>query len=118
VTVADPKPAKRIKDNRLVANFSMRASSCAVCGAGRNVGLSAHHILPKGRGGDDVTANLVALCGDGTRGCHGDVEAYRGEARAILGRHLLDMRPDVLTYLDEKLGGSGRMGAFLERHYA
>ena len=38
----DLKPAKRIRDTRLVANFSVRASSCAVCGAGRSAGLSAH----------------------------------------------------------------------------
>ena len=106
----DLKLAKRIRDTRLVANFSVRASSCAVCGAGRSAGLPAHHVLPRGRGGDDVTANLVALCGSGTTGCHGDVEEYRGEARRLLGLHLAERRPDTLEYLSEKLRHHGAGG--------
>lgn len=34
-------------------------------------GLTRHHVVPKGQGGDDVPQNLVWVCGDGTRGCHG-----------------------------------------------
>lgn len=114
--ITDPKPARRIRDPRTVALFSQRASACAVCGVGRSARLSAHHIYPRGRGGDDVTANLVALCGDGVMGCHGDVEAYRGDARARLGRHLALMRPDTLEYLDAKLGAVAARD-FLVREY-
>jgi hypothetical protein len=117
MTVADPRPAKRIKDPGLVRNFSQRASSCAVCGTGRGAGLSAHHVLPRGRGGDDVTANLVALCGSGTTGCHGDVEHYRGDARKTLGLHLVESRPDVLEYLGAKLGTTPALVEFLDRSY-
>lgn len=51
-----------------------------------------------------MVENLVALCGHGTDGCHGDVEHYRGQARYLLGRHLANMRPDVVGYLEGKLG--------------
>jgi hypothetical protein len=107
MTVADPRPAKRIKDPGLVRNFSQRASSCAVCGTGRGAGLSAHHVLPRGRGGDDVTAT----------GCHGDVEHYRGDARKTLGLHLVESRPDVLEYLGAKLGTTPALVEFLDRSY-
>lgn len=42
---------------------------------------SVHHRLPRSRGGDDSPINLVSLCGDGTRGCHGMVEAHPEWAR-------------------------------------
>lgn len=42
---------------------------------------SVHHRLPRSRGGTHDLANLVALCGDGTRGCHGWAESNPGEAR-------------------------------------
>jgi 5-methylcytosine-specific restriction endonuclease McrA len=109
----DAKPAKRIRDRTLVANFAARASSCAVCGQGRSGAvLDPHHVYPKGRGGDDVTANLVALC----RTCHDDVELYRGDARQKLGLHLMEKRPDVLWYLTGKLG-SGQSREFMRRSY-
>lgn len=31
----------------------------------------------------DLPANLVALCGSGTTGCHGWVESHRDAARAL-----------------------------------
>jgi hypothetical protein len=33
--------------------------------------LSRAHVVPKGLYGDDVPENVVWICGDGTRGCHG-----------------------------------------------
>jgi hypothetical protein len=41
-------------------------------------------------GGDDVAANLVALCGSGTTGCHGLVEARDVLALAMLASRLRD----------------------------
>ena len=113
----DPKPAKRIKDPALVRNFSIRAAECCICGASRADGrISAHHVYPRSQGGDDVVANLVALCGDGVSGCHGDVEHHRNEARARLADHLCRKRPDVLAYLDDKLGVRPALD-FLVRRY-
>jgi hypothetical protein len=42
--------------------------SCCRCGRAAE---SVDHRLPRGRGGTDDLFNLQAMCGDGTRGCHG-----------------------------------------------
>lgn len=107
---ADPKPAKRIRDPRLVANFSARASCCCVCGEGRHAGLHGHHVLLRSRGGDDVTANLVALCAV----CHRLLHDGDAETRFALGKHIALARPDVVDYLSSKLG-TGR--DFMWREY-
>ena len=53
---------------------------CVRCATSQ--GLSAHHRRPGGMGGSrlpesQVGANVITLCGDGTRGCHGHVESHR-----------------------------------------
>lgn len=62
---------------------------CAVCATGltgtRGVDWSIHHRRPRRAGGDprpetNLPANLVALCGSGTTGCHGWLESRRTEA--------------------------------------
>lgn len=58
---------------------------CQRCGLslyGRDYSLQ--HRDPRGMGGSrtkHTMANLVALCGTATTGCHGDVESYRTDAR-------------------------------------
>jgi 5-methylcytosine-specific restriction endonuclease McrA len=87
---------------------------CALCGdTGK---LSIHHILPRSQGGDDVKENLIALCGDGVSGDHGDVEHRRGDARRALGLLILSERKDTLGYLAEKFGTQDRALAWLERN--
>lgn len=64
---------------------------CARCGQpvrldDRGASWSIHHRAPRGAGGSRVdwvngAANGVILCGSGTTGCHGWVEAHRAEAR-------------------------------------
>lgn len=61
--------------------------SCVVCGVGlhwpdRGRSWSIHHRCPRGMGGSKIAwigqaANGIVLCGTGTTGCHGDVEAHR-----------------------------------------
>lgn len=58
--------------------------ACALCGQ-RGVGWSIHHRRPRRMGGDprpetNLPANLVAVCGSGTDGCHGWLESRRTEA--------------------------------------
>lgn len=103
----DPKPSKRKKASpkqwrRL---REKRALRCTICGA---LPTSLHHIVPRSLGGDDVDENLVALCGDGTTGCHGLVEARDPHAVARLRAGLT---PEQLKYVLEKKGPS-----FLARH--
>jgi len=97
---SDPKPVKRIKDSRLVTQFALRMGSCAVCGRGRQADLQAHHVLYRSRGGDDVVANLVALCLED----HAAVHDGHRPTRHLLGQHIAILREDVLEYLSEKMG--------------
>ena len=52
---------------------------CEVCGRRAE---STHHRKPRGMGGSQdpaahSPANLLRVCGDGTRGCHGAIESDR-----------------------------------------
>lgn len=52
------------------------------------LGVSIHHRRPRMMGGSKneelhKAANLIALCGSGTSGCHGWVESNREEARTF-----------------------------------
>lgn len=85
---------------------------CVICGA---IDISIHHVLPRGQSGDDVWENLVALCGSGTTGCHGGVEAGLDSVCRALGRHLLQERPDTVWYLQSRLGSVEAAGEFLLR---
>lgn len=76
---------------------------CRVCGKPNGRGLSVyparhwnesglestlHHILSKSLGGDDTADNLAPVCGSGTTGCHGLIEAHDRAACAVFGRSL------------------------------
>lgn len=93
---------------------------CVLChsvGLGVNfvpVGLSLHHILKHPR--DDVRENLVMLCGDGVRGCHGHIEARDPVTCKLLGEHILEFRPDVVSHLGWRLGGPVAASEWLQRH--
>lgn len=104
----------RIKNQNALRLARLQATECAICGATRP--LSIHHVYPRSQGGDDVRANLEGLCGDGVRGCHGDVECHRGEARRLLGLHILGARQDTVDYIGSKLGGNERALAWIERN--
>ena len=58
------------------------ADLCEICGRRAE---STHHRKPRGMGGSKdpaahSAANLLRVCGDGTRGCHGAIEADRAGA--------------------------------------
>lgn len=85
---------------------ALKLTGCRLCGRGPYL-CTLHHIVPRSLGGDDVADNLVALCGDGTRGCHGLAEAREGETLAALA--------DALT-ASERAYARSKLGAFaLER---
>jgi 5-methylcytosine-specific restriction enzyme A len=55
---------------------------CVRCG---RRGATVQHRRPRQAGGSrdpqtNSAANLLWVCGDGTRGCHGHMESYRAEA--------------------------------------
>lgn len=98
-----------------MTNARRREPVCVICW--ERPSESAHHGFKKGQGGDDVPANLFGVCGDGTRLCHGLLEANDDEARRKLGEHVLARRPDFIDYLVRKLRGNEvRAVAWLQRH--
>jgi hypothetical protein len=118
-----PRPPKRIVNPKAMRDFHKVSHECVHCG---NPHVSAAHILGKGRRGDDIEANLVPLCGDGSSGCHGAYDnghSYIGDfgrkvtpdaVRASVGRYILsEAGCDAAWYLTAKLGTGGSV-AFLE----
>lgn len=102
--LSDPKPPNRVRDLELLATLHVRwRGTCVLDELGDCVSrYSLHHIHRHPR--DDVQANLVMLCGDGTTGHHGLITAEDETARATLGLYLVTQRLDTMTYLTEKLG--------------
>ena len=110
----DPRPPKRIKASReeweTLRDEKLRGVACRVCSASPLAAhMTLHHLVSKSLGGDDVAANLVALCGSGTTGCHGLVEARDPWACSVLGARLS---------VAERAYVVGKKGAyFLESRY-
>jgi hypothetical protein len=81
----DPKPAKRVKNPKLMKSLHVRGVICVLCGKPG----SLHHVYPRGQGGDDVPENLVGLCqGPGTTGCHDKIHSHNRVAMMALRREL------------------------------
>ncbi len=84
--MAKPKPL-RVDDETRFAVLGRGLYKCERCyGDYLAFGVSVHHRRPRMMGGSKnadlhKTANLIALCGSGTTGCHGWVESHRMEAR-------------------------------------
>lgn len=97
----DFRPSKRVKNPQALKDKHTAGCFCVLnCGAKGSV----HHVLPRSQGGDDLAANLVCLCGSGTTGHHGKVEAADTPTLVLLGEHLLLERPDTIGYIKAKLG--------------
>lgn len=73
---------------------------CCVCG--ETSPRSLHHVSKHPR--NDVRGNLVMLCGSGTTGCHGRIEARDPVTMRLLGEHIVARRQDVVEYLIEMKG--------------
>lgn len=56
-----------------------RRGICERCG---RIGTTIHHRKKRSQGGPWTPENCVALCGHGTAGCHGWVEAHPAKAWA------------------------------------
>lgn len=110
----DPKRPPRIKDPELLRQAHWAYDECVICGS---INISIHHVLRRGQGGDDVWENLVALCGDGTSGCHGGVEGSVDAVCHALGRYIVCERHDTVAYLARKLGGREAAAEWLYQRY-
>lgn len=80
---------------------------CRVCRRPENV--TAHHLIPRSLGGMWNQDNIVPLCGHGTAGCHGDIEARHPDACGALRLSLTDAE---YAYVVETAGEG-----FLDRYY-
>lgn len=108
----DWKPAARVKASPAEwtgLHEMFDGVLCRVCGVAYKESL--HHLVKRSQGGDDVFGNLVPVCGDGTRGCHGLLERRDPEALAVLRSMLTWANHE---YLAAKLGG--RKQAWLDRN--
>jgi hypothetical protein len=90
-----PRPPKRVRDPWLLRRLHHEWKECALCGA-TGPQLSLHHLRKHPR--DDTEENLVMLCGSGTTGCHGLIEANDAETHATLEAYLGRERPEALVY--------------------
>lgn len=111
----DPKPARRIRataeDWQALRAAKLIGKPCRVC---ERQAESLHHLLPRSQGGDDVAVNLIPLCGSGTTGCHGAIEAAEWLPRSVLGSRL---SPEEVEYVRRKLGREAG-DDFLKRRYS
>lgn len=87
----------------------MRDPTCRACDQPAH---SGHHLVPKSLRGDDVEANVVPLCGDGTTGDHGEYENHGVRWREVAAAIRASLHDDELEYVLEKKGQE-----FLDRYY-
>lgn len=111
----DPRPArtsggiaraKPTKNKRTAASPARiteirekKCRECRLCGTGRSV--NAHHLIPRSQGGIWTESNIVGLCGSGTTGCHGLIEANDPAATYLLRARLTDAE---YAYVVTKMG--------------
>ncbi len=121
-----PKATRAVQDAARRIVRQRDGHRCQMCGASvLNIPSSVHHRRRRGMGGSALlerASNLVRLCGDGVRGCHGFVESNRthaGEIGWLLGFldnpestpllcfdgwHLLDDSGNRVPYIGEASG--------------
>lgn len=111
-SASDPKPLGRVRDPDLLQRLHHVWDECVLCWATQD--LSLHHISNKPR--DDLEANLVMLCGDGTRLCHGLITANDPKKCRELAVYLWLERPDSVDYLNWRFPVEGAEEWLLRRH--
>lgn len=95
--VAGPKQWTALRIEKLYGE------RCRCCGL--NMAETLHHLVPrKPHCGDDVADNLIPLCGDGTRLCHGHVTANEQPWLRLIAESLTDAE---YAYIIGKLGEGG-----------
>lgn len=105
---------RRVRDPAVLRQVVFESDECVSCGDTTRR-RSAHHVLHRSQGGDDVRENLLVLCGDGVAGCHG--RYHNGDAQVLsLISAAIEARPDIAQYILDRLGvGPGR--DYLFRRY-
>lgn len=128
-----PRPeTTELRDGRIVASRSeyrrlwfmvCHGHECA-CGCERPAD-TAHHLIDRSLGGDDVIENLVGLAGDGTQLCHGALTTAQ-VTHDLRGNkiHPRLVRMGIREYLDSPDGllkrayiVTTKSEAWLDEHY-
>lgn len=107
----DPKPLRRVRVAsgsrealEVYAKVHHRGSRCRLCSSPR---VTAHHLVPRSRGGDDVRDNLIPLC----HSCHEEFE--HGRQRPLFAAQIrAALEPGEVAYIIKRAGEG-----FLERYY-
>lgn len=89
---------------------SSKMGPCVVClwrGETQPLPSSLHHAVPKDRNGADTEANCVPVCGDGTTGHHGDIEAGRASVCQDFAAAIQEYDGEAYSYCIDKLGEDG-----------
>lgn len=107
-------PKTRKKYRRIVASRKQwealreeRIGGCLLCqwlNETQAFPSSLHHVVPRDRFGDDIAENLVPLCGGGTTGHHGLIEAGDHEACRAFAEMLPHFAEDSYAYATTKMG--------------
>lgn len=99
----DFKSPKRIVDPRAGMDKVAAEGRCRACGklpTGHPLdSLNRAHLVPRSRGGDDVPANIIPLCGSGTSGCHGLSHEHHVPTLRAIRRAL---KPEEVAYVIAK----------------
>lgn len=112
-TLGDPKPGPRVRNPELYRYLHLRWRECVLCGESATK-LSLHHVSKHPR--DDLEPNLVMLCGSGTTGCHGLIEAAAATKKRELAFYIREHRLDTISYLDWRFPHEGA-DSWLRRIY-
>lgn len=109
---ACPKPERRVKDRHAGRTKLLLEGRCRACGRSYGIGVSMHHLVNRSQGGDDVADNLVPLCGDGTRGCHGALTDHRRGWERIAAALRHNLTPAEKRYII-----THKSAEWLDTHY-
>lgn len=88
---------------------------CVVClwlGLPQLLPSSLHHVVSKSLGGSDCESNCVSVCGSGTTGHHGLIEAHDVPTCQAFAAAVQLWDGDAYSYAIQKLGEDG----FLRRY--
>jgi hypothetical protein len=96
MTTPDWKPPPRVRDPELLRRLHLRWRACVLADDTCVPVLSLHHLRKHPR--DDVEENLVMLCGSGTTGHHGLIEAHDRDTVLKLNQYLKTYRLDHLEW--------------------
>lgn len=109
------KSRKRAGKERWAEIRAKKLGPCVVCAwldEKQELPSTLHHPVSKSLGGADTESNAVSLCGDGTTGHHGLVEAHDAVTCRAFADAIQNLDGHAYSYAIQHLGEDG----FLRRY--